>query len=100
MTVPCEHPWHVYLLRCADGTLYCGVTTDLSRRVDEHNAGTGAKYTRARRPVHLVASAGFPDRSAAQSAEYAVKQRPSKQKIIFLDMLAKASHEKSKKQDP
>ena len=43
--------WHVYLLTCADGTLYCGITTDLPRRLAEHNAGTASKYTRARLPV-------------------------------------------------
>ena len=49
--------WYVYLLRCADATLYCGVTTDMERRLREHNAGSrGAKYTRARRPVELVAA--------------------------------------------
>ncbi len=46
--------WWVYLVRCADGTLYCGVTTDVTRRVIQHNAGTASKYTRSRRPVELV----------------------------------------------
>ena len=51
--------WYVYLLRCADATLYCGVTTDMERRLREHNAGSrGAKYTRARRPVELRGAAG------------------------------------------
>ena len=48
--------WYVYMLRCRDGSLYTGCTTDLTRRVAAHNAGTGAKYTRARRPVALVKS--------------------------------------------
>ena len=53
--------WYVYLLRCADATLYCGVTTDMERRLREHNAGSrGAKYTRARRPVDLLARAERP----------------------------------------
>ena len=47
-------PWYCYLARCGDGSLYVGVTTDLQRRIAEHNAGRGAKYTRSRRPVTLV----------------------------------------------
>ena len=81
-------PWHVYLLRCADGSLYCGVTTDLDRRLAQHNAGTGAKYTRARLPVALEASAAFADRSTAQKAEYAVKRRPALRKAAYLASLA------------
>ena len=58
--------WYVYLLRCADATLYCGVTTDMERRLREHNAGSrGAKYTRARRPVELVCCVAQPDASSA-----------------------------------
>ena len=48
----------VYLLRCADGTLYCGWTTDMESRLKAHNAGTGAKYTRSRRPVELIWNGG------------------------------------------
>ncbi|MGD1993869.1 MAG: NUDIX domain-containing protein [Anaerolineae bacterium] len=62
-------PWFLYLLHCADGTLYTGVTTDLTRRVREHNAGRGARYTAGRRPVWPVGAWRFPDRSAAQQAE-------------------------------
>ena len=62
--------WYVYLLRCADATLYCGVTTDMERRLREHNAGSrGAKYTRARRPVELVCCVAQPDASSACHAE-------------------------------
>ncbi|MFM2340092.1 MAG: hypothetical protein RLZZ360_728 [Candidatus Parcubacteria bacterium] len=70
--------WYVYMLRCTDGTLYTGVTTDIKRRVAEHNgdgaAGKGAKYTKARRPVTLVYSESVPDRSAAQQREHALRQ--------------------------
>lgn len=66
--------WHVYLLRCADGTLYCGITTDLERRVAEHARGDGARYTRGRRPVELVYSETAEDRSAAARREYEIKQ--------------------------
>ncbi|OGR35720.1 MAG: hypothetical protein A2051_09535 [Desulfovibrionales bacterium GWA2_65_9] len=76
--------WCVYLLSCADGTLYCGVTTDLARRVAEHNAGTASKYTRARLPVALVASAPSQDKGAALRLEIAVKKRPRAAKLAFL----------------
>ena len=65
---------YVYVLRCADGSLYAGYTTDLTRRLAQHQAGKGAKYTRSRRPVELVASWPYPDRSAALRAEYRFKR--------------------------
>ena len=74
-------PWFVYLLRCADGSFYAGITTDLARRLDEHNSGVaGAKYTRARRPVTLAWSEPAADRSAASKREYAVRQLPRAEK--------------------
>lgn len=77
--------WYVYLLRCADATLYCGVTTDMERRLREHNAGSrGAKYTRARRPVELVCCVAQPDASSACRLEWEVKQRPRAEKAAFL----------------
>lgn len=76
--------WYVYLLRCADATLYCGVTTDMERRLREHNAGSrGAKYTRARRPVELVCCVAQPDASSACRLEREVKQRPVPRKRRF-----------------
>ncbi|HWR03076.1 MAG TPA: GIY-YIG nuclease family protein [Humidesulfovibrio sp.] len=77
-------PWHVYLLTCADGALYCGVTLDLPRRVAEHNAGTASRCTRARLPVALCASAPCADKSAALRLELAVKKRPRAAKLAFL----------------
>ena len=75
----------LYLLRCADATLYCGVTTDMERRLREHNAGSrGAKYTRARRPVELVCCVAQPDASSACRLEREVKQRPRAEKAAFL----------------
>lgn len=69
--------WFVYILRCADGSLYTGVTTDLDRRVKEHNGigvkGKGAKYTKARRPVRLVYSEPTQNRSTAQIRESALR---------------------------
>lgn len=77
--------WYVYLLCCADGTLYCGVTTDVARRLDEHNAGNrGARYTRSRRPVRLVCCAAQADRASAQRLEWEVKRQPRVRKIAFL----------------
>lgn len=76
--------WHVYLLSCADGTLYCGVTTDLARRLAEHNAGTASKYTRARLPAAFAASVPCADKGAALRLELAVKKRPRAAKLAFL----------------
>lgn len=76
--------WNVYLLSCADGALYCGVTTDVARRVAEHNAGTASRCTRARLPVALAASAPCADKGAALRLELAVKKRPRANKVAFL----------------
>jgi putative endonuclease len=65
--------YHVYVLECADGTLYTGYTTDVERRVAEHDAGEGAKYTRGRTPVELVHVETYETRSAALSREAEVK---------------------------
>ena len=69
-------PWFVYILRCADDTLYTGITTDVARRIDEHNAGkaSGARYTRGRGPVRLAYAEEAVSRSAAASREAAIKQ--------------------------
>jgi len=75
-----EQEWFLYLLRCADGTLYTGVTTDLDRRLGEHNAGRGARYTAGRRPVWLIASWRFPGRSEAQQAEARLRRLPHGEK--------------------
>jgi putative endonuclease len=66
--------WFLYALRCGDGTLYTGVTTDLARRLDEHNTGQGARYTSGRRPVKLIGAWRYADRSAAQQAEARFKK--------------------------
>ena len=76
-----DRQWFLYVVRCSDDTLYTGVTTDISRRVHEHNTGSkGAKYTRARRPVELVYYVDFDNRSSAQKAEYTFKKLTRKQK--------------------
>jgi len=66
--------WHVYLVRCRDGTLYAGVTTDLARRVDAHANGKGARYTRGRGPLVLAWSEEVADRSAALRRECEIKR--------------------------
>ena len=74
----------VYILRCADGTLYTGCTNDLSRRLSAHNAGKGAKYTRSRRPVELVYREEVPDKSAALRREAAIKGLSRKEKLALI----------------
>jgi putative endonuclease len=64
----------VYVVECSDGTLYTGYTTDVQRRVAEHNAGEGAKYTRGRTPVELRHVERFESKSAAMRREYEIKQ--------------------------
>ncbi len=66
--------WFVYLLRCADGSLYCGITTDPERRLREHNSGRGARYTRGRRPVTLIYREHLSSRAEAARREAAVKR--------------------------
>lgn len=69
------HEWHMYVVECADGSFYCGVTTDLQRRLREHNGSSrGAKYTRSRRPVVLIYSEPHVDRSSALKAEIFFKR--------------------------
>ncbi|PSP24017.1 endonuclease [Halobacteriales archaeon QH_10_65_19] len=65
----------VYIVECSDGTLYTGYTTDVGRRIDEHNAGDGARYTAGRRPVTLCYVEYHPTRSAAQRREHRIKSR-------------------------
>ena len=74
--------WYLYVVLCNDDTLYTGVTTDITRRIYEHNTThRGAKYTKSRRPVKLVHCQSFNDRSTAQKAEYNFKQLTRKQKF-------------------
>lgn len=77
-------PFFVYIVECADKTLYTGWATDVARRIKAHNGGRGAKYTRDRGPVRLVYVEEVDDRSAAQKREHAIKQmkRATKLKLI------------------
>lgn len=76
---------YTYLLECADGSLYCGWTNDLEKRVAAHNAGKGAKYTKTRRPVHLVYYETFDTKSEALQREAAIKQLSRAQKLALVN---------------
>ncbi|MFU2206941.1 GIY-YIG nuclease family protein [Streptococcus pluranimalium] len=75
---------YMYVLECADKTLYTGYTTDVERRLSTHNAGKGAKYTRARLPVKLLYQEGFSSKQEAQSAEVYFKQKTRQQKLDYI----------------
>jgi putative endonuclease len=76
--------WVVYLVRCCDASLYCGITNDLEARLKAHNSGKGAKYTRSRRPVHLTGTSTELTKSDALKLEYRVKQVPGIKKLSEL----------------
>jgi putative endonuclease len=75
--------WVVYLVRCADNTLYCGITNDLAARLAAHTAGKGAKYTRGRGPFELVAKRRCRDKSFALRLEHAVKKLDRSEKLLL-----------------
>ena len=77
--------WHVYMVRCVDGSLYTGCTNDLARRIATHNAGKGARYTRSRLPVTVVWSVRVRDRSAALSREAKLKQLTRVAKLALVE---------------
>lgn len=79
--------WQVYIVRCADDSLYTGIARDLERRIAEHNAdnGQGASYTRSRRPVTLVYQEAAADRSAASKREYRIKQLSRAEKLALIE---------------
>lgn len=76
--------WFCYILRCADDTLYCGITNDPAKRLAAHNAGTAAKYTRVRTPVEFVYSETCEDRSAASKREMAIKKLTRVKKLALI----------------
>lgn len=76
--------WYLYILRCADGSLYTGITTDVERRLEEHRSGKGAKYTRGRGPLELVYREVCGSHSDALKREYAVKQLVRKDKLEMI----------------
>ena len=77
--------WFVYLLECADGSYYAGITTDVDARLAAHQAGKGARYTRGRGPFRLLAQRAYPDRAAASRAEWQLKRLPRQRKQAFFD---------------
>ncbi|BCE01399.1 GIY-YIG nuclease family protein [Marinicellulosiphila megalodicopiae] len=81
-----QKTWFVYLLYCADQSLYCGITTDLNRRLNEHNSDNvkAAKYTRARRPITLAFNLECKNRSEASKQEYRIKKLTRKQKLELI----------------
>jgi len=77
--------YYVYIVQCVDDTLYTGIATELERRILEHNeSDKGAKYTRVRRPVNLVYSEEYPDRSTASKREYEIKKKMSRAEKLAL----------------
>lgn len=77
--------YFMYVLRCADGTLYTGYTVDVQQRLRTHNEGNGAKYTACRLPVALIAQAAFATKHDAMSAEFRFKQLSRSQKLALID---------------
>jgi len=78
---------YVYIVKCADGTYYTGYTNDLKRRIKQHNAGEGAKYTKGRRPVELVHSEQFETKSEAMKREYKIKQLKRQRKTEIINQV-------------
>ncbi len=89
--------WVCYLLRCADDTLYCGITNNLDQRLFAHNAGEGAKYTRGRSPVRLVHVEQYPDKSAALKREMQIKQMTRGKKQNLCEENAVPASKKTRK---
>lgn len=81
---PQKTPWFLYLIECRDGSIYTGITTDVSARFAAHASGKGARYTRMHPPARLLASVEYPDQSSALKAEYRVKQLKAAEKRLFI----------------
>lgn len=81
-------PWFLYLIECVDGSIYTGITTDVAARYAAHLRGVGARYTRSRPPVRLLASESHPDRASASRAEYRIKQLSAAAKRAYAQQLA------------
>ncbi|MBM4072538.1 MAG: GIY-YIG nuclease family protein [Planctomycetes bacterium] len=87
---PKVDPWFVYILRCGDGSLYTGITKDVKRRCQQHNAGTASRYTRSRCPTKLVWQEAQPSQSAALKREAAIKTMTRKEKLTMIRLRKKA----------
>ena len=77
-------PWYLYILSCADGTLYTGITTDVPARLNAHNTGKGAKYTKGRSPCTLLKTYTFDNKSQASKEEYRIKQLTKTEKLTLI----------------
>ncbi len=86
MSAESSQIWYVYILRCSDGTLYTGITNDLAARLEAHNNGTGAKFTRGRVPVTLLYHETCASRSEALKRELAIKKLGRQQKQLLIGM--------------
>jgi predicted GIY-YIG superfamily endonuclease len=82
--VTAEPSWCLYLLRCGDGSLYCGITNAIEKRFAAHQAGKGARYTRGRGPLRIVYQEVCEDRGAALRREHAVKRLPRNEKLALI----------------
>ena len=80
-----EKSWKLYILRCRDGSLYTGITTDVDKRFAAHNAGKGAKYTRSRKPVELVYQEACDDHSHALRRELEIKALTKEEKLKLIE---------------
>jgi len=76
--------WFVYIVECSDGSLYTGITTDVNKRIETHNKGKGAKYTKTRLPVHLRVYFNSENRSTASKEEYRIKKLTRKEKLSLI----------------
>jgi len=85
--------WGLYIVECADGTFYTGITNDLTARLAAHNKGKGAKYTQTRRPVSLVYHELSTDRSSASKREYAIKRLSRQEKSVLISGYNKSPSE-------
>ena len=94
-----DQKWHLYILRCGDDTLYTGITTDVAKRLEQHQSGKGAKYTRGRGPLELVYSEECGSHSEALKRELEIKAMPrlKKQRLIeyFTEKMVKSSGQMS-----
>ncbi len=79
-----DKKWYLYVLRCGDGTLYTGITTDVEKRLEQHRSGKGAKYTRGRHPLELMYQETCEDHSAALKREYEIKKLSREEKLALL----------------
>ena len=90
MKQPFGDPWFVYIVRCADGSLYTGITKDVKRRCQQHNDGTASRYTRSRRPTKLVWQEAQPSRGSALKREAKIKAMTRRDKLAQIRLQKKA----------